>query len=102
MPPAGFETTVSAGKRPHTYDLDFAATATVSSCISSSSSSSSSSYHGVGPLVDPVLLVQNTSLRQWIQCDWMLGTVASLMSVACKIVSVISVSVFFFFLQNNL
>jgi len=28
MPPVGFETTISAGERPRTYDLDRAATGT--------------------------------------------------------------------------
>jgi len=28
MPPVGFEPTISAGERPHTYDLDRAATGT--------------------------------------------------------------------------
>jgi len=108
---------VSAGIRNHSlssqaaadYALDHATTGTVSFCTSLSSSSSSSSssslsssYHGVGPLVDPVLLLQNTSLRQRIQGDRMLGTVASVVSVGCKIGSVISASFFFFFLQNIL
>jgi len=87
------------------YALDHTTTGTVSFCISlslSSSSSISSSYHGVGPLVDPVLLLQNVSLRQRIQSNRMLGTVASLVSVGCKIGSVISASFFFFFLQNIL